>query len=79
MCTVWGQPQLIIDPDDPSTAYAATWLAGTWKTTDAGATWTLLEQAPRSATALSLNGLDSDVIYLADRSSPTDRPSGPAW
>jgi len=38
MNTIWGQPQLIVDPEDPSTVYVATWLAGTWKTTDAGAT-----------------------------------------
>ena len=71
MCTVWGQPQLIVDPNNPSIAYAATWLAGTWKTADAGETWTLLEEAPVSSTALSLNTLNSDVIYLADRSTPT--------
>lgn len=70
MCTVWGQPQLIIDPDDPSIAYVATWLAGTWKTADAGATWTLLDEVPASSTALGLNALNSDVIYLADRASP---------
>ncbi len=70
MLTVWGQPQLIGDPSDPSTAYAATWLGGTWKTTDAGRTWTLLEQAPRSATALSLDPANPDVIYAADRTAP---------
>ena len=71
MCTVWGQPQLIVDPGDPLTAYAATWLGGTWKTTDAGKTWTLLEGAPISATALSLNEENTDVIYLGDRTTPT--------
>lgn len=67
MTTVWGQPQLILDPDNPSTAYAGTWLAGTWKTTDAGETWTLLKEAPLSATALSLDG---GILYLADRTAP---------
>lgn len=71
MSTVWGQPQLIVDPNDPSIAYAATWLGGTWKTTDAGETWELLEDAPISAAALSLNKENTDIIYLADRSSPT--------
>ncbi len=71
MATVWGQPQLIVDPHNPSIAYAATWLGGTWKTADAGETWMLLEEAPISATALSLNAQDTDVIYLADRSTPT--------
>jgi photosystem II stability/assembly factor-like uncharacterized protein len=68
--TVWGQPQLIGDPATPSTAYAATWLGGTWKTTDAGQTWTLLEQAPQSSTALSLDPANPNVIYAADRTAP---------
>ena len=70
MCTIWGQPQLIVDPRNPSIAYAGTWLAGTWKTTDAGATWTLLRGAPLSATALSMDPGNSSVIYLADRAAP---------
>lgn len=82
MCTVWGQPQLIIHPNDPSTAYAATWLGGTWKTTDAGETWTLLENAPISSTALSLNSDNPDIVYLADRSTPTvwkSEDGGETW
>ncbi len=71
MCTVWGQPQLIARPDDPDTAYCGTWLGGTWKTTDDGARWTLLEGAPVSATALSMNPDDYNTVYLADRASPT--------
>jgi photosystem II stability/assembly factor-like uncharacterized protein len=71
MCTVWGQPQLVGDPRDPDTVYAATWLGGTWKTTDAGASWTLLDGAPISATALSVDPLNPDAVFLGDRSSPT--------
>ncbi|MBN1788454.1 MAG: hypothetical protein JW806_08690 [Sedimentisphaerales bacterium] len=71
MCTVWGQSQLISDPCNTSTAYAATWLAGTWKTTDAGENWVLLENAPISATSLSINVLNSNIIYLSDRTTPT--------
>ncbi len=70
MNTVWGQPQLIVDPNDPSIAYAGTWLAGTWKTTNAGAHWTLLKNAPVSATSLSLTPSNSNVIYLSDRTAP---------
>jgi photosystem II stability/assembly factor-like uncharacterized protein len=70
MCTVWGQSQLIVDPDRPTTAYIGTWLGGTWKTTDAGAHWDLLDQAPPSATALSMDPADKNAIYLADRSAP---------
>ncbi len=82
MCTVWGQSQLVIDPDDPSVAYAATWLGGTWKTVNAAETWELLEEAPISSTALSLNREDTNIIYLADRSSPTvwkSEDAGETW
>jgi photosystem II stability/assembly factor-like uncharacterized protein len=82
MCTVWGQSQLIVDPDNPSLAYAATWLGGTWRTTDAGETWELLEEAPISSTALSLNLRNTDAIYLADRSSPAvwkSEDGGQTW
>ncbi|MBN2289303.1 MAG: hypothetical protein JXQ83_08220, partial [Candidatus Glassbacteria bacterium] len=82
MCTVWGQPQLIVDPGNPLVVYAATWLAGTWKTEDAGATWTLLEEAPLSATSLSLNPLDADQIYLSDRTAPVlwkTSDAGSSW
>lgn len=71
MCTVWGQSQLEIDPNDSSVVYAATWLGGTWKTENSGETWKLLEGAPISSTALSINRENNDIIYLADRSSPT--------
>jgi len=82
MCTVWGQPQLIIHPDNPLVVYAATWLGGTWKTEDAGENWMLLEEAPISSTALSLDPQNSDVIYLADRSTPTvwkSTDAGSTW
>lgn len=70
MLTVWGQPQLTGDPAQPSTAYAATWLGGTWKTTDAGQNWALLDGAPQSSTALSLDPADPGVVYAADRTAP---------
>jgi len=82
MCTVWGQPQLVGNPRDPDTVYAATWLAGTWKTMDAGAEWTLLDGAPISATALSVDPANPDVVFLADRSSPTawrSTDAGATW
>ncbi len=71
MCTVMAQPQLVVDPSNPAVAYAGTWLGGTWKTVDAGATWALLENAPISATAMKLDAQDSNILYLADRSTPT--------
>ena len=71
MCTVWGQPQLVGDPNDPDTVYAATWLGGTWKTTDAGASWALLAGAPVSATSVAIDPLRPEMLFLGDRSSPT--------
>ena len=82
MLTVWGQPQLIGDPTNPATAYAATWLGGTWKTVDAGQTWTPLDKAPQSSTALSLDPLNPNVIYAADRTAPIvwkSTDSGATW
>ncbi|MHA2356641.1 MAG: hypothetical protein ACXADC_15800 [Candidatus Thorarchaeota archaeon] len=71
MCTVMAQPQLVVDPSNPAVAYAGTWLGGTWKTTDAGSSWTLLENAPISATAIRMDAQNSNILYLADRSTPT--------
>ena len=70
MCTVWGQPQLVVDFNDPLTAYTGTWLAGTWKTENGGKTWTLLENAPVSSTALAIDKENPHVLYSADRTSP---------
>ena len=82
MCTVWGQPQLVVDPTDPRTAYTGTWLAGTWKTTDAGKSWRRLEQAPVSATSLSLDPQQPGVLYLTDRTAPKvwkSQDAGESW
>ena len=70
MSTVWGQPQLTGDLRNSSVVYAATWLAGTWKTIDAGKNWTKLDNAPISSTSLSIDPNDSNVIYAADRTAP---------
>ncbi|MFW9838472.1 MAG: hypothetical protein ACFFE7_13205 [Candidatus Thorarchaeota archaeon] len=71
MSTVMAQPQLVVDPTNPGVAYIGTWLGGTWRTNDAGMTWTLLETAPDSATAIKIDPQNNNVLYLADRSSPT--------
>ena len=70
MLTVWGQPQLVGDPNNPSIVYAATWLAGTWKTTNAGQSWTKLTNAPPSSTSLSIDPSNPQALYAADRTSP---------
>jgi photosystem II stability/assembly factor-like uncharacterized protein len=82
MCTVWGQPQLVGAPNDPNTVYAATWLGGTWRTVDAGASWRLLGNAPISATSLAVDALHPAVLFLGDRSSPTvwrSTDGGDSW
>ncbi len=71
MFTVMGQPQLVVDPGNPLIAYTGSWQAGTWKTFDGGLNWELLNNAPISATALSIDAQNSNIIYLADRSTPT--------
>lgn len=59
------------DPSDPDTAYAGVWGGGTFKTTDGGQSWSRLPDDPTiSASAILIDPLDSDVIYLADRTSP---------
>ena len=71
MCTVMSQPQLVVDPNNPLVVYAGTWLGGTWKTVNAGTTWSRLLDAPISATSISIDPTNSEVIYLSDRSTPT--------
>jgi photosystem II stability/assembly factor-like uncharacterized protein len=70
MCTVMGQPQLIVDTNNPLNAYIGTWLAGTWNTKDGGNTWTLLNNAPVSATDIIFDSQNSDIIYIGDRTAP---------
>ncbi|MDD2252061.1 MAG: hypothetical protein PHQ10_03750 [Dehalococcoidales bacterium] len=71
MLTIWGQDQLVVDPVDSDTVYAGTWLAGTWKTNDAGASWEKLDGAPLSVISICVDKHDNDTVYLGDRSSPT--------
>jgi len=59
------------DPTAPNVAYAGAWGGGTWKTTDGGATWTLLEEAPFSAAALAIDPHNPQTIYATDRTEPT--------
>ena len=58
------------DPSDPNVAYAGVWGGGTWKTSDGGASWTLLPEAPVSAAALAVDPDDSQTVYATDRTQP---------
>jgi photosystem II stability/assembly factor-like uncharacterized protein len=82
MLTVWGQPQLIGDPNNPSIIYASTWLAGTWKSVDAGRSWMKLRNAPISSTSLSIDPTNTNLVYATDRTSPKlwqSRDGGSTW
>jgi len=59
------------DPIRPDIAYAGVWGGGTFKTTDGGQNWRRLPNDPTlSASAILVDPIDPDVIYLADRTAP---------
>jgi photosystem II stability/assembly factor-like uncharacterized protein len=68
--TIWGHSQLQIDPRDRKTVYAGTWGGGTYKTTDGGVTWNMLDENHTfSPTCLAISGKNPDIIYACDRTS----------
>jgi hypothetical protein len=42
-CTPRGTRQVVLDPTNPTTVYAASYARGVWRSTDAGTTWTQIK------------------------------------
>ncbi len=94
-----GAVDLVMDPSDPNTLYAAMWQrirrkwndprvepgfneGGVWKTTDAGKTWTAINDGLTPAEFRGRVGIDiarsnPNVIYAIIDSSDTGRPAKP--
>jgi len=59
------------DPAECDVAYAGVWGGGTFRTSDAGETWTpFLNRDTISAIAILVDPTDSDILYFADRTTP---------
>ena len=48
-CTPRGTRQVVLDPTNPNTVYAASYARGVWRSTDAGATWTQIKASMNAA------------------------------
>lgn len=81
--TIWGHSQLQIAPNDKKTVYAGTWGGGSYKTTDSGKNWVLLdEQHTFSPTCLAISAKNPKIIYACDRTAPKIHKStdaGKTW
>jgi hypothetical protein len=49
VCSPRGVRQVVLDPGDPDTVYAASYARGVWRSNDAGATWTQIKPSLNAA------------------------------
>jgi photosystem II stability/assembly factor-like uncharacterized protein len=81
--TIQGHSQLTVHPENEDTVYVGTWGAGSFRSTDAGQTWsTLDEEHTFSPTCLVVWHADPRILYACDRTAAKIHKStdgGESW
>jgi photosystem II stability/assembly factor-like uncharacterized protein len=81
--TVQGHSQLAVHPQDENIVQVGTWGGGSFRTTDGGLTWSMMdEEHTFSPTCLVSWPADPDIMYACDRTAPKVHKSidgGRSW
>jgi hypothetical protein len=84
-CSIRGVRRVALDPGNPSTVYAGSYVRGVWRSTDAGATWTQIKPTlatnpatdttmrPEIAVTQLPNGKTRMYVHEGSTGSPTSR------
>jgi hypothetical protein len=81
-CTPRGVRQVVLDPTNTNTVYAASYARGVWRSTDAGATWTQIKTSlnaavgttrPAIAVTTLANGKTRMYVGEGNTGSPSSR------
>ncbi|MEA2026785.1 MAG: hypothetical protein U9O18_08835 [Chloroflexota bacterium] len=68
--TVQGHSQLEVIPSAEDTVYVGTWGGGSFRSTDSGRTWTMLDDEHTfSPTCIEAWPADTDIVYACDRTA----------